>query len=137
MKRIILISIITALLITSLVSCLNNASSNEQTLISPEDPPYECFSPEINKGLTEKDAEKIKPGMTLDETVNLIGRPQRDVGSGTLIMEWDLNSGKAIDIAYILDNKYDAVTNDGIFSEPAGNWVVNAVEVKDKLTVIK
>ena len=142
MKKIILVSIITALIITSLVSCSNNdANSNEQPLMSLYDTFDTWFSSEINKNLTEEDAKEIKQGMRLDETVNLIGRPQRDVGSGTHVLEWDLKSGKVINIGFVLDfsllHEYGYVEKDGILYKPAGSWLVNVVEVKDKPTVLK
>ncbi len=140
MKKIILFSIITALLITSLVSC-NDTNNNEQTLMSPYDTSDTWFSSEINKNLTEEDAKEIKQGMRLDETVNLIGRPQRDVGSGTHVLEWDLKSGKVIHIGFVLDfsllNEYGYVEKDDILYKPAGNRAVNAVGVRDKPTVSK
>lgn len=38
--------------------------------------------------------------MTFIETVELIGNPQRNVGSGAIIFEWDMPSGKKLQITY-------------------------------------
>ena len=38
--------------------------------------------------ISAEDAEKVVPGMTLEEVVDEIGKPYRDVGSGKIILEW-------------------------------------------------
>jgi len=43
-------------------------------------------------------AQSIVPGMSLDDVVAAMGKPQRDVGSGPLIMEFDLSDGGKVDI---------------------------------------
>lgn len=36
---------------------------------------------------------KVKIGMSLDEVIRIMGKPQRDIGSGTVIFEFDLDNG--------------------------------------------
>lgn len=48
----------------------------------------------------EEDIAKIQPGMTLTEVVHIIGLPQRDVGSGKVILEWELNSDNILRIVF-------------------------------------
>ncbi len=38
--------------------------------------------------------------MTFEEIVAILGRPQRDTGSGIWIMEWDMKSGKAFAVCF-------------------------------------
>ena len=45
-------------------------------------------------------AEKITVGMTFSEVVDIIGKPQRDTGSGVWIMEWDMKSGKVLAVCF-------------------------------------
>lgn len=47
-----------------------------------------------------EDIAKIQPGMTLTEVVHIIGLPQRDVGSGRFILEWELNSDNILRIVF-------------------------------------
>lgn len=40
-------------------------------------------------------AKKVKYGMSLDEVVFILGKPQRDVGSGAFIYEYNLSDGQS------------------------------------------
>ena len=51
-----------------------------------------------NGGIGEDQAEKLEVGMTFTEAVALLGRPQRDVGSGSTLAEWDMQSGKVLTV---------------------------------------
>lgn len=57
---------------------------------------------EANRKDGVKDAltEQIKVGMTLSEVVDIIGKPQRDIGSGAWLMEWELQSGDKLVVAF-------------------------------------
>lgn len=48
--------------------------------------------PTIDNALT------IKEGMSIDDVVTVLGKPQRDIGSGAIIFEFDLFENKKIDI---------------------------------------
>ncbi len=37
----------------------------------------------------------------MDETIEILGKPKRDVGSGVMIMEWDVVSGKHLDVYFV------------------------------------
>ena len=57
--------------------------------------------------VTEDDVKNIKEGMSFEEVVSIIGRPKRDIGSGAIIMEWDMESNKtlAINFQNVLDSE--------------------------------
>lgn len=71
----------------------------EAAVYDKNDPTTWCTpKPEIK--ITDKKIGSIKKGMTFIETVELIGNPQRNVGSGAIIFEWDMPSGKKLQITY-------------------------------------
>lgn len=55
-------------------------------------------------------AKKVKSGMSLDEVVFILGKPQRDVGSGAIIFEYNLSNGQSFYTTMInndyLENEY-------------------------------
>lgn len=53
-----------------------------------------------NGGIGEDQAEKLEVGMTFTEAVALLGRPQRDIGSGSVLAEWDMQSGKVLTVCF-------------------------------------
>lgn len=53
-----------------------------------------------NGGIGEDQAEKLEVGMTFTEVVALLGRPQRDIGSGSMLAEWDMQSGKVLTVCF-------------------------------------
>lgn len=53
-----------------------------------------------NGGIGEDQAEELEVGMTFTEVVALLGRPQRDVGSGSMLAEWDMQSGKVLTVCF-------------------------------------
>lgn len=59
---------------------------------------------------TREQCEQITVGMSIDEVVARIGRPQRDVGSGAILYQFDVAGGEILQIRFDLDveqeNKY-------------------------------
>ncbi len=53
-----------------------------------------------NGGIGEDQAEELEVGMTFTEAVALLGRPQRDIGSGSMLAEWDMQSGKVLTVCF-------------------------------------
>ncbi len=47
-------------------------------------------------GLSDETAALAKIGMSLEEAVTALGKPQRDVASGGVILEWDMKSGESL-----------------------------------------
>ena len=62
--------------------------------------PATWFCAAQNGGIGEDQAEKLEVGMTFTEVVALLGRPQRDVGSGSTLAEWDMQSGKMLTVCF-------------------------------------
>ncbi len=62
--------------------------------------PATWFCATQNGGIGEDQAEKLEVGMTFTEVVALLGRPQRDVGSGSMLAEWDMQSGKVLTVCF-------------------------------------
>ena len=49
---------------------------------------------------TAEDIAKIQPGMTLTEVVHILGLPKRDIGSGKIILEWELKAENNLVIVF-------------------------------------
>lgn len=62
--------------------------------------PATWFCAAQNGGIGEDQAEKLEVGMTFTEAVALLGRPQRDIGSGSMLAEWDMQSGKVLTVCF-------------------------------------
>lgn len=62
--------------------------------------PATWFCAAQNGGIGEDQAEKLEVGMTFTEVVALLGRPQRDIGSGSVLAEWDMQSGKVLTVCF-------------------------------------
>lgn len=61
------------------------------------------FEPDREDRPTREMAEKIVEGMSVGEAYAIMGKPQRDVGSGLVILEWDLDTGEILKVPFILD----------------------------------
>ncbi len=77
--------------------------------LNKEDPAT-WFDPEKTALPTRAQCEKISVGMSLDEVVGTIGKPQRDIGYGAVLFEFDLEDGAVLRLTMALDveseNKY-------------------------------
>lgn len=71
---------------------------------------------------TDEDIARIQPGMTLTEVFRIIGLPQRDVGSGKIIMEWERDTDKPLQIVF---NKKSSDEN----LAEADRWVVVVIVI--------
>lgn len=74
------------------------------------------FQEKTEKIIIQDDISKLHPLMTLGEVVDIIGHPQRDMGSGAIILEWDVPDGKKINITVSkngsTENVYDYIVSD-------------------------
>ena len=48
-------------------------------------------------------AQQIVEGMKASEVYSIMGKPQRDVGSGTVVLEYHLDSGETLLVSFIED----------------------------------
>ena len=53
----------------------------------------------------------MKDGMTFTEVVELVGRPQREIGSGAVIYEFDLSGGSTYAVYFITDQEHRYVVS--------------------------
>lgn len=99
-----------------------------QNVINNNDPTT-WFEDAKDGGIKREDAEKIKVGMTFEETVGLIARPQRDIGSGVFAGEWKINTGEVLQVYY--NKTVNEENKDGSDqSDAAMNYVAYSVEIK-------
>lgn len=66
---------------------------------------------------TREDFSGVKEGMTFTEVVALVGRPQREIGSGAVIYEFDLSDGSTYAVYFITDQEHRYVVSS--ITEPA------------------
>lgn len=71
-------------------------------LLDKEDPAT-WLDPDKTSLPTKEQCEQITVGMCLDEVVASIGRPQRDVGSGAILYQFDVEGGEILQIRFDLD----------------------------------
>ena len=65
------------------------------------------FEPDREVLPSRKDAQKIVEGMSVSEVYAILGSPQRDTGSGIVILEWDLDSGEVLVVSFGLHLEKD------------------------------
>ena len=85
------------------------------------------FAPTRNGGIDDELAEQIEVGMTFTEIVELIGRPQEEVGSGVFAPAWELKSGKKL-IVYTTSVTPDITESDTI--PPSDEWIARKIVIK-------
>lgn len=59
--------------------------------------------------------QKISVGMSLDEVIKKIGKPQRDIGHGTWVFQFDINDGSILTVSFVLDNNPNISTYDCLY----------------------
>ncbi len=119
-KKILILLCTTTLIMTSCNSIVEDpvetgGSSVDSTELKDDNVMdfLSVFSEKAEKAITLQDIEKIHETMTLGEVVDILGHPQRDIGSGAIILEWDMPDGQSfsitIDSSHQRDNVYNAV----------------------------
>lgn len=83
--------------------------------------PETWFGETRNGGIKLEDAQRMEAGISFEEAVGMLGKPQRDVGSGAFLMEWDIASGGTLVVAF----------NHAAGSESAGDLVAYNVTIKE------
>lgn len=93
-KVTIAVIVIIILMIVGIVILSHNLMKRDNSF--DRDDPLTFFDTKKLNLLSLKEVEKIKVGMEFQEVVDLIGKLQRDVGSGALICEFDLSNGQTL-----------------------------------------
>ena len=101
----VLICASATVLICSATGAFKTSGAGASVAYSAEIPfdknnPATWFCAAQNGGIGEDQAEKLEVGMTFTEAVALLGRPQRDIGSGSMLAEWDMQSGKVLTVCF-------------------------------------
>lgn len=60
-----------------------------------------CVEPDLLFLPAEKQTEQLEIGMTLREVISLLGKPQRQEGSGLLIFQWNLLFGRELYVTFL------------------------------------
>ena len=94
------------------------------------DPQTWC-APTRNGGIDDELADQIEVGMTLSEIIELIGRPQEDIGSGVVVMEWKLKSGGKLIVSFNPEDNDNYLKNPS-HSRSADNWVAFYIKIKSE-----
>ena len=82
-----------------------------------QDPPYDerklntYIEPNKKELPTPEEFSDVKEGMTFTEVVELVGRPQREIGSGAVIYEFDLSDGSTYAVYFITDQEHRYVVS--------------------------
>lgn len=90
------------LLFVCAVLCLFSGSCEKSLNVEFDPNNPETWFDETGGGQIDiRDIEQLQTGMSLDETIEILGKPKRDVGSGVVIMEWDMVSGTHLDVYFV------------------------------------
>lgn len=74
---------------------------SKETIILNKDNPTSWFDENKSNLPSEEDIKSIKLGMSLEEIVTLLGKPQRDIGSGAFLFEFALSNGKKLEALFV------------------------------------
>lgn len=67
------------------------------------------FANPPEKKITRGDIDKLKIGMSFEEVIDILGRPQRDEASGAISFTWDLNKSEKL-VAYFERHPQDLIS---------------------------
>ena len=67
---------------------------------------FKC-EPDRKELPNRNDAQQVVEGMSISEVCSILGNPQRDIGSGTVVFEWKLNSGEELVVSFGLSLELD------------------------------
>lgn len=95
-SKLLLILCCTAIL---LCSCNSDLGATE-SVSAPAEEVSSMFSPAFGNGISVADGDQVKEGMTYEEVVSLIGKPQRDIGSGSIVLVWEMQGGGELQITF-------------------------------------
>ena len=91
--------------VLGLVLSVGAVINNQYNKIDPQT--YFANPPE--KKITREDIDKLKIGMTFEEVIDILGRPQRDEASGVISFTWDLNKSEKL-VTYFERHPQDLIS---------------------------
>ena len=104
-KTWIVVSVVILAVVMGIVGVVLAGKDPEQN--GQTEPTAAPFRIEIDEERTDLparvDTEQIKEGMSASEVYAILGKPQRDVGSGTVVLQWDLDSGEVFTVSFVLE----------------------------------
>ena len=93
------------------ICILGFSSCGEQVIPYDEGNMDTYLEPDKKDLPTSEEFSKVKEGMSFTEVVNLIGRPQRELGSGAIIYEFDLSDGTVCAVYFIPNDEGKYIVN--------------------------
>lgn len=107
MNRKTILTVFVGIFVLGCIAAAAFITHNTNDLSSPQNttPPTLFTQIEPNRSiLPEKAAaEQITENMTADEVYSIMGPAQRDIGSGSVVLEWDLNTDEILRVSFIFD----------------------------------
>lgn len=97
MKKVIFVFISVLVTLSIIVICC-------ATNVFDKKNPNTWFEENGKNVITHKDIEQLKIGMSLEQVIDILGKPQKDEGSGAIIFVWKMESNEKL-IAYFLHKK--------------------------------
>jgi hypothetical protein len=64
-----------------------------------------CRSQNVQRRLTLSHFDFLEVGMSLEEITARVGKPDRDVGSGIFLVQYDLADGRTVQLTFINPHK--------------------------------
>ena len=117
-KTVILMLLLCVFLSYASVAIACSEKQEAQESLDYNDP--KTWFDESGKKIKRSEIDRIEEGMTLENVIKTIGKAKRDIGSGTMILEWDIDNGKTLVISFGSkqgQNKMD-------------EWYVNLITIK-------
>lgn len=109
----------------------DNIDDNNDTLVEVDEDitvegidktdPYTWF--DVNKAdlPSLKECQEITEGMSLNQVIRKIGKPQREIGYGTMILQFDVDDGSVLTVSFVED--MEKVANNPSISD-YDRWIV-------------
>lgn len=93
-----------------LVACSSLSTFNSEPIPSTNASTSTAHTPAGQRGLTLSDFQFLEQGMSLEEIVDRVGEPDRELGSGISHFQYDLTDGRTLELVFLhLDDLLGAV----------------------------
>lgn len=83
-----------------LLCACNSDSGATESVSAPAEEVSSMFAPAFGNGICITAGDMVKEGMTYGEVVSLIGKPQREIGSGSVVFVWEMQGGGELQITF-------------------------------------